>query len=476
MFYAKIDKSLRKALGPHISSLTDATFNLDELTEWVERNVTMADHEHSGRKTDIAAKAAIFGDVEDDDEDDDGAAYYGRAGGGTGKPIPCKICGSLEHRKSEHPGPCPLKAAPPHGQSCPGNPPLGIPHNDRNSPFGECPFGYFGPTTRAPGKSFGRGAGSSSRGAPRPPPAGFRKPQASLEATEYVRAEEVPLVDAGYTARPAPEQAAEAPMERMYVLAEREMTLRDRALETSDAERRHLMLEQADRMAEARDSLAAVAMTPAIDRARTDASIGSDELGGAQSAHALAEITGKSVKWGDRDDEQVPPADGTVLAVEDCFCGLQACVRTAGRHNGNRGRVFHRCPLSGPRQCAYFVWADGEPDKSNLPAGKPCPVPPAPRPTPGPDTTPAPDPPRKCVHHPCPFAPDATIRFGRLCTACAQYGGWVDPCPACIEESLAAAARVLLPGYAHAPVGQTARPSRPRRHLFSQKGLSPSHR
>ena len=114
MFYAKVDKSLRKALGPHISSLTDATFKLDELTEWVERNVTMADHEHSGRTTDIVAKAAIFGDIEDDDEDDDGTAYYGRAGGGTGKPIPCKICGSLDHRKSEHPGPCPLnlKAAP----------------------------------------------------------------------------------------------------------------------------------------------------------------------------------------------------------------------------------------------------------------------------------------------------------------------------------------------------------------------------
>ena len=75
MFYAKIDKRLRKDLGPHISSLTDSTlsFNLDAPTAWVERNVTMSDHESTGRaRADVAARAQlsgakIYGDLEADE-------------------------------------------------------------------------------------------------------------------------------------------------------------------------------------------------------------------------------------------------------------------------------------------------------------------------------------------------------------------------------------------------------------------------
>ena len=163
-------------------------------------------------------------------------------------------------------------------------------------------------------------------------------------------------VDTGYAARPAADVAAftaTAPMERMYVFAEKEMALRDKAMETSDAASRQLLLEQADRVAEMRDSIAAVAMAPAVEHGRSGT--------GVEGAHFLTDVRA------------------------------------------------------------------------------PCPVPPAPRPQPEPAPAPAHNRPRKCGHTLCPSAPDDTIRFGRLCTVCAPYGGWVDSCPGCVEESLAPA-------------------------------------
>ena len=81
LFYAKLDKSLQKAMHPFISTLEPTKFTLDELAGWVDRNVTMADHGHTGRKNDIAA-VAIYGEPEDDDtvKEIDGTAYVVRNG------------------------------------------------------------------------------------------------------------------------------------------------------------------------------------------------------------------------------------------------------------------------------------------------------------------------------------------------------------------------------------------------------------
>ena len=251
MFYAKIGKTLRKQLGPHIATLTDQSFTLGELTSWVERNVTMADHEHGGRRSEVAARAqhfqpTIYGDMDDHDGDDD-AAYFSGRGGGKPANVTCAICGSADPRKSEHPGPCPLNRALPNGKSCPGNALTGIPHNDASSPHGQCPFGYFGPKPGAkPHQKTGGGRGNGARTYPTQ----ARRPQASLEAAEA----DMPTdheVDTGYAARPAADVAAftaTAPMERMYVFAEKEMALRDKAMETGDAASRQLLLEQADRV------------------------------------------------------------------------------------------------------------------------------------------------------------------------------------------------------------------------------------
>ena len=175
----------------------------------MERNVTMADHEHGSKKLDVAASATIYGDAEDEFGDgaayDDGTAYAAIRGGG--KPTPaCAICGSRDHRKSEHPGPCPLARAPPHGKSCPGNPLLGVPHNDATSQFGQCPFGYFPPAQPYGGRAPARGA-RDARDAPRPPSGAPRRPQASLEASEHEPPTADP-VEVTYSARSVPSPPA----------------------------------------------------------------------------------------------------------------------------------------------------------------------------------------------------------------------------------------------------------------------------
>ena len=122
LYYAKLDKPLRKMLYPFIASLEPGKFTLDELTSWVERNVTMADHDAPHAKTDIATY--VYGEPEDEESHDEEQVYL-VCGGQRVATFKCSICGSSQHQKSTHPGPCPLAPPPfrPETPPPPGDPP-----------------------------------------------------------------------------------------------------------------------------------------------------------------------------------------------------------------------------------------------------------------------------------------------------------------------------------------------------------------
>ena len=134
------------------------------------------------------------------------------------------------------------------------------------------------------------GAQRSAQQQPGPP----RRPQASLKASEITdpapEIRETPHVEPphDFSMRASDTGAPRAPRDTLQAYVDRELDLRERALAVQDAPTRDRMLEQADRIAEARDSLAAVVIAGGTTPEPVhDASLARHDLHAAKSAVRL---------------------------------------------------------------------------------------------------------------------------------------------------------------------------------------------
>ena len=175
LFFQKLGKGYKKKLSTYVSAMNQADFTVENLAQWVQRNVTLADAVEGGPSAhDIAAYAT-------DEWDDVREEYvyvlnetaYELTETGQFRKIVCSICRSEDHKMSNHPGRCPMHRPPPDGHSCPGNGTTKTPHH----PY--CKFNY-DPNKR---KGAGRGRGGGGRGGARGG-ARFARPQESLSAVE----------------------------------------------------------------------------------------------------------------------------------------------------------------------------------------------------------------------------------------------------------------------------------------------------
>ena len=242
LMYDKLEPRLRKTLSKFINGWEAADFNMEKVGEWIERSTAFNDAE-SGIATRRAANdiAAVINELSDSDSDEESLAHRAYLMGN--RPAKCSICGG-PHYMSEHPGPCPLHQPPPNGLGCPGNGATGVPHMDG------CRFKYVKPSDRKKARQ-----PSKQGGLP-------RRAQASLLAADAPTGQPAVPPVAPATA-PPPETAPtnNSAMAAIQRYADEEMSWRAKSLSVADPAQRQAYVEQANRVAEIRESMQAMLVT-----------------------------------------------------------------------------------------------------------------------------------------------------------------------------------------------------------------------